>query len=186
MKTSLLLLLLSLPLVATAESSLSMPVAVPLQGYEGIITQTDNTLIGGQPSAAALKAAAAAGIKAVISLRTDREHADHDTVPFDEKAVSAEAGLDFYQLPLGSDDSYTPELLATFNRLYDQYNGQVLLHCRSGRRTSYLWTAWLVRYKGMSLAEAQIHGEAINLGNSPLEGLLNADLELAYKNSNTN
>ena len=169
--------LLFLCLISCGVGAVEVPVKLDPAGFEQVLAQSGSTLLGGQPSIKGLQRIKQAGVRAVISLRTDKEVAK---LGFDEAEQAREAGLAFYTIPLSDDASFSPAAVQQFIDLYDRYEGEVFLHCRSGRRVSYLWTAFLVKHQGLDLAAAQQHAAAINLGHSPIEGLLGKALELQY------
>ncbi|MEJ6592620.1 MAG: sulfur transferase domain-containing protein [SAR86 cluster bacterium] len=169
--------LLFLGLIGCSAIAAEVPVKLDPTDFEQVLAQSGSTLLGGQPTLKGLQRVKQAGVRAVISLRTDKEVAK---LGFDEAEQARDAGLAFYTIPLSDDASFSPAAVQQFIDLYDQYEGAVLLHCRSGRRVSYLWTAFLVKHQGLDLATAQQHAAAINLGQSPIEGLLGQALELQY------
>jgi uncharacterized protein (TIGR01244 family) len=170
---SLILLLLW----AVGSQAADLPVKLDPAGFEKVLSQSGSTLIAGQPTPAGLLRAKQAGVTAVISLRTEKEMKE---LPFDEAAQVQADGLQYYNIPLGDDDSFAPAAVQQFIDLYTLHDGKVLLHCRSARRASYMWTAFLVKHEGMDLASAQQQAAAINLGTSPIEGLLGKKLHLEY------
>ena len=179
MHTTIKYLLLSL--ACCGAFAAEFPVKLDPKGIEQVLVQSGVTLLGGQPSVAGLQRVKQAGIGAVVSLRTAHEV---EKLGFDEAQQAKAAGLAYYNIPLSDDASFSPAALQAFSEIYDQHGGKVFLHCRSGRRVSYLWTAFLVQHKGLDLATAQQHAAAINLGRSPIEGLLGRELELQYRPQN--
>jgi uncharacterized protein (TIGR01244 family) len=153
----------------------SLPVAV--SGYEdeiefGIFRDGD-LLIAGQPSEAAMRKLAAGGVTRVINLRTQREMDNRQAVPYDEAALLKELGVEYIHIPLGGDNHpYTPAAVDALAAALEGANGHALLHCTVAWRASHLWTAYLVRYRGMSFNEAYEHGRAINMGTMPVEQFL--------------
>lgn len=135
--------------------------------------------IGGQPDEDALRALPGRGITAVINLRTAGEMGDTNNVPFDEAALVDSLGLEYVWIPLGGKDHpYTPAAVDTFAAALDRHPGPVLLHCRSGSRVSYLWAAYLVRYRGWDVSEAYARGEAIGIGRSAFSRLLDKKMKM--------
>ena len=169
--------LLAILLIAPVQAA-DFPQAHDIAGFNKVLSRSGPAFIGGQPTAAGLARMPAAGVTAVISLRSGKEQPD---IGYDEAAAASDLGLAYYSLPLSGDDSYSPAVLAQFIALYKEHDGKILLHCGSARRASFLWTAFLVKHQGMDLATAQQHAMAINLGKSPVAGLLGKDLELRYQ-----
>ena len=103
-------------------------------------------------------------------------------VPFDEAAYIDSLGMKYVHIPLGGKENlYTPEALIKFNKAIEQANGKVLLHCTVAWRASHLWTAYLVKYKGVDVDKAIEFGKEINLGTLPLEKFLNKKISLKNK-----
>ncbi|UCF66725.1 MAG: hypothetical protein JSV80_13185 [Acidobacteriota bacterium] len=149
---------------------------------EGAFSRVGPIFVSGQPSEEALRRLAREGVTVVVNVRTSEEMADRERVAFDEQALLAELGIDYEHIPLGGDEfPYTPEAVDAFAQALARHEHGALLHCASGRRVSHLWTAYLVRYHGLSLEDAMAHGEVINLGTFPLDGLLGG-IEYSLKN----
>ncbi len=160
------------------------PVPRPVTDVPGVdhLFEDGRVLVGGQPSADALRRLRERGLTAVVNLRTSREMVNPHEVAYDEVEVVRDLGLGYLQLQLGGDGHpYTPEVVRRLAEFLDRHPGQVLVHCSVGRRASYLWVAYLVRHQGVDLAAAVARGEAMAIGPSPLEGLLGQPLTLAYE-----
>ncbi len=166
---------------AYAQTSASFPQKLDTPGFQGVIADTGNVYVAGQPTEAALRDLAAKGFTTVITLRTQQEMDNRKAVPFDEAALAKELGLTYVHVPLGGPDTpYTPEAVDKVAAAIDGSKGKVLLHCTVGWRASHMWAAYLVKDKKMSYADAVKAGEAINLNgykpanakSTPLEDLL--------------
>jgi uncharacterized protein (TIGR01244 family) len=159
-----------------------LPQAVTgVAGMEQGLFRDGRVYIGGQPSEKSLASLAELGVKTVVNLRTPREMADRAQVPFDEAAEAARLGMEYVTIPIGGTDfPYTPNAVEHFTQVLNRYSGSVLLHCRSGVRASYIWTAYLVRYGGLDLDAALARGKAIAIGPDPLEQLLGQPLKLVW------
>lgn len=165
------------PARVTAEP---LPETLDVEGFQSVLARTGNVYVGGQPSRAALDWLKSEGVTTVVNLRTQPEM--DERVPYDEAAALDSLGIAYVHIPLGGEDTpYTPEALARFAESVDTSAGKVFLHCTVGWRASHMWTAYLVRYRGLDLDEAIEHGEAINLGTLPIEGLLGAELSFAME-----
>ena len=95
--------------------------------------------VGPQITLSDLAALKAAGFRAVIDNRPDGEEPgqpDHDAV----KAAAEAAGLAFRYIPVVHGAPLdTP--VAAFARAMDELPGPVFAYCRSGARSTALWTA---------------------------------------------
>lgn len=158
--------------------SVPQPVPQPSAEFrEVLVSVGDDLFIAGQPTEQGLLDMAAAGVTTVFNLRTRQEMDNRDVVPFDEAAMLEELGMRYVHVPSGGPDTpYAPEMVELFDAALADAEGRVLLHCTVAWRASHLYTAWLFRYGGLTLAQAVAHGRAINLGQLPLEGFLGEPL----------
>ena len=138
-------LLMLLALGATSALAAELP-EIPHQVQPG-----ENVLIGGQPDEAALRAAAAAGIRVVVNLRTDAEAIDYD-----QAALVNALGMRYLHLPISGPADLTPENTRAFGEILDEIGDQpALLHCASGNRVGALYALHAGAELGMD-AEAAI------------------------------
>ena len=105
--------------------------------------------IGGQPSDAALSAFVDKGGTTVINLRTDEEMAFY---PYYERALAAR-GLKYIRIPTNGHDLDAAKYTALLEALKD-HEGPVMLHCRSGKRATYLWAMRRIDKEGLSPEQA--------------------------------
>jgi len=152
-----------------------------VEGMEKGLFRDGRVYVGGQPTEKSLVSLASLGVKSVVNLRTPREMADRVQVPFDEAAEVARLGMEYVTIPIGGAEyPYAPQAVERFAQVLEGHTGPVLLHCRSGVRASYLWTAYLVRYGGLSLDAALARGKVMGIGPDPLEQLLGRPLTLVW------
>lgn len=154
--------------------------ALDYDAIAGSAWQVGPTIVAGQPSEAALRDLAKKGVKAVISLRSDRELSDRRNVPFDEPALVRSLGMEFIQAPLGVSWHYTPEALDRVAEAIKKYDGNVLLHCTVGFRATTVWAAHRARDCGMSLDEALAEGRQMGLGIDNIEALVGRKVEYRF------
>lgn len=157
-----------------------LPEAVAgVEGMEKGLFRDGRVYIGGQPTEKSLASLSELGVKTVVNVRTPREMSDRTQVPFDEAAEAARLGMEYVTIPIGGAEyPYAPPTVERFAQVLERQPGPVLLHCRTGGRASYLWTAYLVRYGGSSLDAAVARGKTIGIGPDPLELLLGQPLKL--------
>jgi uncharacterized protein (TIGR01244 family) len=162
-----------------------MPVKMTnVDGFNQPVFRTGPAFIAGQPSEAALdRMVKQDGVTLVVNVRTPTEMNDRQRVPYDEEAAAKQLGVDYVFIPLGGSDNtiypYTPEAIDRFTEAMARHNdGKVLLHCQVGFRASHVWTAYLIRTRGMSPEEALKHGKAMVVTDPPFEGL--AGLKATY------
>lgn len=93
-----------------------------------------------QLTPAAMAEAARAGFKSVINNRPDFEHGPDQPTNADIEAAARAAGLAYRFLPV--DGSYqSPEQIAAFAALLAELPRPLLAFCRSGNRSSRLFSA---------------------------------------------
>ena len=112
----------------------------------------------GQPSAAALEAAAAAGYKSVIDLRAVTEDRG-----FDEKAKVEGLGMSYVNLPVDGAAGVSYANASALDKLLAEAPKPVLVHCASGNRVGAL-LALRAKTDGADSAAALELGVANGLG----------------------
>lgn len=157
---------------------------IELTGFEGEIRglwRDGRVFIAGQPDESAFARFSEMGVTAVINLRTPAEVNDRERVPFDEAVVVDSLGMTYIHIPLGGEDHpYSPEAVDRVAGILTQHKGPVLVHCTVGWRASYMWSAYLIDRQGYSLDRAMARGEAMAIGDLPIEGLLGRPLKLTF------
>ena len=84
--------------------------------------------------------AARAGFKSVVNNRPDFEHGPDQPTSAAMEAAARAAGLEYRHLPV--DGAYqSPEQIAAFAKLLIELPRPLLLFCRSGARSTKLFTA---------------------------------------------
>jgi uncharacterized protein (TIGR01244 family) len=153
-------------------------------GVQGVLFRDGRVFIGGQPSEVALEQLKALGVATVVNLRTPPEMGNREQVPFDEAAEAAHLEMEYVEVPIGgSEYPYSPQAVDRLAQVLERGDGRVLLHCRTGHRASYVWTAYLIRYGGLDINAALARGRAIAIGPDPLEQLLGRPLKLVWAES---
>ncbi|MBI3789856.1 MAG: hypothetical protein HY275_03155 [Gemmatimonadetes bacterium] len=168
--------------LAAQQGPVPFPEKLPNIGYQSTFARVGpNLLIAGQPTDSALRALKAQGVTTVITLRTQEELDNRQLVPFEEEKLVKELGMTWVHIPVRGDSAfpYSPAAVEKFAAAMKAAKGRVLLHCTVAYRASHIYTAYLVKYRGLALDSAQVHGRAINLGGVPLEGFLGTPLEYA-------
>jgi uncharacterized protein (TIGR01244 family) len=170
---------------AHPDKTVPMPVSLdPAKTFQAAFARVgDDLYISGQPTAEGLRQLHDKGVTTVVNLRTPEEMAH---IGFDEAAEVARLGMKYVYLPVrgSADMPYSPATVDGFSRALKEANGGVLLHCTVAWRASHLWSAYLIRERGMSVDSALNQGRAINLmddhhmsdGRQPVEDFLGRDL----------
>lgn len=112
-------------------------------------TPADGIVSGGQPSAAQLAAAKAAGYRTVINLR----HGSEPGVASWSKAVEAQ-GLAYHHLPIGGPAGVNKANAMAFGELIDSAEKPAIVHCGSGNRIGALAALLAFHRDGKSGADA--------------------------------
>ncbi len=167
-------LTLSLLFTSWAQAEKSVPdVADAFEVEPGII-------ISAQPTTEDMDVLKEYGIKAVINSRTD---AEMDLLDFNEHRWWHTADVGYSQVAIGSDEPYSVAKLTAFNEAMEAAREQagdqpILLHCRSGHRSSQLYAAWLVKYKNYTPDEALAKVKPAGWWPMPMEQLLGQKLSV--------
>lgn len=176
------LLAVLVPAFVQAQGEFPMPERLATEGFREVLAVAGNLYISGQPDSASFVRLKGEGVGTVINLRTAREMANRAFVPFDEKQLVEELGMRYVHIPLGGEDTpYTPEAVRKFADAFDGAEGKVLLHCTVAWRASHMLAAYLVRYRGLSPAQAIARAKVINFGDLPVEGLLGREMLIDFR-----
>jgi uncharacterized protein (TIGR01244 family) len=152
-----------------SQEEVEFPVKLDREGFRGTLVQTGRLYIGGQPGRQDLQWLRDQGAGTVINLRTQEEMENREAIPFDEEALVDSLGMEYVHIPQGSEEHpYGPGALVRFAEALEKTEGKVLIHCTVGWRASHMWGAYLVRYKGLTIAQALKHAKAINFGSIPI------------------
>jgi len=118
-----------------------------LQMPEGLV------FASGQPSQEQVAVLANAGVRHVISLRTDGE------IDWDEAALVESMGMEFHSIPVAGAAGVTPDNAATLELLLAQLVGQpVLVHCGTSNRVGALKAVTAHQTRGASIDDALAEG----------------------------
>ena len=98
----------------------------------------DRVSVAGQISPDDVPALAAAGFTAVVNNRPDREAMFGQPRTADIRQAAESAGLVFLDLPF-SGPRATPDQVRAFRHLMATTEGPVLVYCKSGMRSAFLW-----------------------------------------------
>lgn len=180
----LMVMMILLPLQSTqAGDAFELPSKVDLEGFDRVMTKTGSVYLAGQPTEDVLQWAKANGVTTVINLRSDAEMEKHTASAFDEAALLAEMGLSYVHIPLGGKKHpYTEASVEAFAEAMQAAGHQnVLVHCASSGRVSYMWAAWLAKHLGFPVEKAVEHARAVGFGKLPLERLLGTELVISSK-----
>lgn len=119
-------------------------------GATNNVHQCGAIYLAGQPSPDDVAAIRRAGIKRVVTLRTEGE------LTWDERSTVTEADLQFDAIGFRDPADLTDEVFATTRRLLRSasQDNKVLLHCGSANRVGAVWLAFRALDQGLTLSAA--------------------------------
>lgn len=133
-----------------------------LEPYEcGTITRLHTmggVFLASQPNPSDFDQAQKGGVKSVINLRHHSENTE-----FDEPAVVADLGLNYYNLPWNGPDELTDEIFDRSRELLKTAERPILLHCSSANRVGTVWIPYRVLDQGADLETAVEEAKVIGL-----------------------
>jgi uncharacterized protein (TIGR01244 family) len=147
----------AIALLAGVSTSVVLAQSAELPNRHDVI---EGVTAAGQPSAAALEAAAKAGYRSVIDLRPLTE--DHG---FDEKAAVEGLGMSYVNLPVAGAAGVTYASASELDRLLATLPKPVLVHCSSSNRVGAI-LALRAKANGADAEAALELGVANGLGSS--------------------
>jgi len=113
---------------------------------------SNNTYVSGQPTQDQVAKLADAGVRHVISLRTEGE------LDWDESELVESVGMEFHSLPVSPRDGVNSANASSLETLLASLDGQpVLVHCGSGNRVGAL-KAVTAHDEGASVEDALAEG----------------------------
>jgi uncharacterized protein (TIGR01244 family) len=107
-----------------------------------VTKHTDDFATAPQLSPEHMTAIADHGFKTVINNRPDMEGGPDQPTSAQMQAAAEAAGLNYHYLPVIS-GAITPEQVTQMASLVEAANGPVLAFCRSGARSTQLWSLGL-------------------------------------------
>lgn len=107
-------------------------------------TLTPEMLVSPQISVADIAAAKQEGVTLIVNNRPDGEAPD-EPQGAEIRAAAEAAGMDYVEIPVGHSGFSEPQIAALNAALDRHKGGKTLAYCRSGTRSTFLW----------SLAQAQ-------------------------------
>ncbi len=113
----------------------------------------NNIFVAGQIQASDFEAFKQAGISTIINNRPDGEEPGQLTAA-QAQALSDEHGMRYYYLPMVNGQALPEDLVDNFKNAIDQSDGNVLAHCRSGMRSSFIWALGAIADAQISVDEA--------------------------------
>lgn len=130
---------------------------------------TEDVLVAPQITVDAVKEAAALGVTLVINNRPEDESDDQTPGPEIEAAARA-AGLDYVAIPV-THAGFSEWQVAAMTEAVEGAEGKILAYCRSGTRSTLLWS--LAQAKaGMHPAEIADRAAAAGYDVAPISLLL--------------
>ena len=113
----------------------------------------NNLLVAGQINASDFNTLKQAGISTIINNRPDGEESGQLSAAEAEK-LAAEHGINYHYLPMANGQPLPADLVDNFKQALDQSDGNVLAHCRSGMRSSFIWALGAIADGEVTVDEA--------------------------------
>ncbi|PCI35973.1 MAG: hypothetical protein COB53_10485 [Elusimicrobia bacterium] len=120
----------------------------------------DDLITGGQPKMNTIVGAARAGVKSLISLRSEAERPHPALV----RGWAKKSNIEFYHLPIAIPQGITRENAEKLAALLDKAEKPVLLHCGTSNRVGALLALRAFYVDGWPAEEAIIFGRKAGLG----------------------
>jgi len=128
------------------------PLSIP-NGHD-----VEGALVGGQPTDAALEAAAREGYKTIINMRGEGEPG----VAGEKEKVEA-LGMKYVSIPVAGGDSLSEKTARALDDALANAEGKVMVHCHSGNRVGAIYALREHYVRGKSPEEALAFGRAAGL-----------------------
>ena len=154
-------------LAVTEITPLTLADTPNVHAFEGLLTS-------GQPTVAGLEAAAAMGVRSVL---TNRKDSELETVPFDERAVVEGLGMTYARIPWGGPEELTDEVLDRSVAFLREAERPVLYHCASANRVGAAFAAWRALDQGVEIEAALAEGRKIGMRTAALEPIVRRYVE---------
>lgn len=94
--------------------------------------------VAGQISALDFESLKSSGIKTIINNRPDNEEPGQFS-SHEAAKLAEENGIAYHYLPMANGQPMPPTLVEDFKAIIDTSNEAILVHCRSGMRSSFIW-----------------------------------------------
>jgi len=137
------------------DHSLDSLKAIKIEGFDHLY-QYENFYLSGHPDTELLAFLKEQGVSKIVNLRTEAELKNLD---FCEKTQAEKLGFTYISFPVDG-SSFTPEKLDGFNHLLNDQE-KTLIHCRSARRATYFFMAYLISKRGYDVNQAVAVGKSI-------------------------
>ena len=112
-----------------------------------------NVYVSGQITDGDFEMIKAAGIKTIINNRPDAEEAQQLS-SIEAKKLAQEHDIDYHYLPMSNGQPLPENLVSEFKAVIENANGNVLVHCKSGMRSSFIWALGQIPVGEISVDDA--------------------------------
>jgi protein tyrosine phosphatase (PTP) superfamily phosphohydrolase (DUF442 family) len=163
------LLLVSLVLLQGCAQPAASPTAIEIKGVRSTV-QDGDTFIAGTPTREGLTQMKSRGVTAVIDFRDTPEEVAA------EKAVAAELGLDYVNIPMRPDEITQEMATLLMEQMSRHKHEKVLLHCSGGNRAAAMYGVYLGFSGKYSTEDAIRRAKQTGLRNPKTESQLKARL----------
>jgi len=127
----------------------------------------NNLYVSGQLTEKDFAQLSAYGISVIINNRPDNEEPGQLS---SEKAATLahQHGIQYHYLPMANGQPLPPNLVKEFKTVLEETEGKVLAHCRTGMRSSVIWSLGQIREGTITVDQAieAAKGAGIPLSNA--------------------
>lgn len=123
--------------------------------------------VAGQINALDFESLTSAGIKTIINNRPDNEEPGQFN-SVEAAKLAEQNGITYHYLPMVNGQPMPPTLVADFKTIVESNSEGVLIHCRSGMRSAFIWALGQIPAGNIGVDEAIEKAQAagIPLGNA--------------------
>jgi uncharacterized protein (TIGR01244 family) len=127
----------------------------------------NNLYVGGQINALDFETLKAAGIRTIINNRPDNEEAGQFSSA-EAANLAAQYNISYHYLPMANGQPMRSNLVADLKTIIDATDLPILIHCRSGMRSAFIWALGQIPEGNLSVDQAIEKAQAagIPLGNA--------------------
>lgn len=125
---------------------------------------SETVFVAGQIRPDEIAGLAGCGVTLIVNNRPDGEEPDQP-MAFEIEAAARAAGVDYAHIPVA--DTFSNDKVAALGETLANAKGNVLLFCRSGTRSTYLWALARAR-QGADVDQMMLHARQAGYNLRPI------------------
>ena len=122
----------------------------------------NNLLVAGQITASSFNELERAGITTIINNRPDNEEPGQFNSE-QARIAAAQHNIEYHYLPMANGQPLPADLVDNFKTALEASTGNVLAHCRSGMRSSFIWALGAIADGEVTVDEAINAAQSIGI-----------------------